>query len=214
MHVPDAYSVTDTDQLRAFMLAHSFALLVSTDVGSDVAPIATHVPLLVEDEDGRPIRLIGHIAKGNPQWKAADGRRVLAVFSGPHAYISPAWYGEKNVVPTWNYVAVHVTGTLFVERDADRVHQILKQSVEFYERDRSVPWSMEAADAAYLERLTAGIVGFSIRIEHLQGCWKLNQHHSQAKRDGVIAGLQSRGHADDLAIASLMTDPSDNNRPG
>ncbi len=204
MHVPDAYSVTDTDRLHAFMKTHSFALLVSNDVRPEAAPIATHLPILVETHDSKSVRLIGHVAKDNPQWKAAHGRQVLAVFSGPHAYVSAAWYGETNVVPTWNYLSVHVTGTLSVESDSHRVTEILKQSVEFYERSHQPPWSMESADSEYLQRLMAGIVAFSISIDAIQGCWKLNQHHPQSKRDGVIAGLHSRGHADDLAIANLM----------
>ena len=208
MHVPDAYSVTDLDRLHTFMKTHSFALLVSNDVRAEAPPIATHLPLLVESYDGKPVRLIGHVAKGNPQWKAAHGRQVLAIFSGPHAYVSASWYGEANVVPTWNYVSVHVTGTLSVESDTNRVTEILKQSVEFYERSRQPPWSMDSADSEYLQRLIAGIVAFSIPIENIQGCWKLNQHHPQSKRDGVIAGLQSRGHADDLAIANLMREAS------
>ena len=208
MHVPDAYSVTDTDRLHALMKTHSFALLVSNDVRPEAAPIATHLPLLVEVENGKPVRLTGHMARGNPQWEAADGRPVLAIFAGPNAYISAAWYGEKNVVPTWNYVSVHVTGTLTVDRELDRVIHTLKQSVDFYESNRSAPWTMESTDSTYRHRLTAGIVAFSISIDQIQGCWKLNQHHSQAKRDGVIAGLKDRGHSDDLAIAALMRDAS------
>ena len=150
--------------------------------------------------------LWGHMAKGNAQWQQANGRKVLAIFSGPHAAISAGWYGERNVVPTWNYVAVHVSGVLLVEEDPERLRQLVTDTVNVYEAGSDNPWSVDAADADYLKHMMHGIVGFRIDIERIEGCWKLNQHHSPARLRGAIAGLRQRGSGDDLEIARLMSE--------
>src|SRR4051812_36029868 len=102
MYVPTAFAETDPAKLHDFIEAHSFGLLVSAPGG---VPVATHLPLLLERSTGPHGCLVGHVARANPQWEGLDGKPVLAVFSGPHAYVSPAWYESENVVPTWNYVA-------------------------------------------------------------------------------------------------------------
>jgi transcriptional regulator len=204
MYIPSAFRVTDSEQLTQFIQTHSFALLVSSDHDPEKPPVATHLPLLLELQDGRPIRLIGHMAKANPQWRHCHERNVLAIFTGPHAYISAAWYGEKNVVPTWNYVAVHVTGRIKIEQDSSRAMEIVRQTVEFYERGSSPPWSMDSTDAEYQQKMVDAIVAFTIEIEHIDGCWKLNQHHSETRRQGTINGLLNRAHGDDHEIAELM----------
>ncbi len=206
MHIPSAFSVTDSVRLQDFIRKHSFAILASMDDAEDRAPIATHLPLLLECDDGKPSRLLGHVAKGNPQWRQADQRKVLAIFSGPHAYVSAAWYGEKNVVPTWNYVAVHVTGRLRIEQDPEKLMSLVQKTVFFYEREAINPWSMETSDGEYQKNLLGGIVGFEIVIESIEGCWKLNQHHSESRRNGALAGLRQRNIGDDLEIARLMAE--------
>jgi transcriptional regulator len=204
MHVPAAYSVTDRDELYEFIRAHSFAVLASANNLSDQPPIATHLPLLLKTGDSEPARLLGHVARGNPQWGQSQDRQVLAIFSGPHAYISAGWYGEKNVVPTWNYVAVHVTGRLRIIQDAKNTLALVRETTEFFEQHSLQPWSVDSTDRDFLSRLVEGIVGFTIEIEGIQGCWKLNQHHSESRRRGVIAGLNDRGRGDDNEIARLM----------
>ena len=114
MYTPPSFAETDRDKLLAAVREYSFATIVS---GGDGDLVATHMPLLLETNNDNA-RLVGHWAKANRQWNAADGQRVLAIFSGPHAYISPTWYAAPNTVPTWNYVAVHVYGTLRVEHDS------------------------------------------------------------------------------------------------
>ena len=144
------------------------------------------------------------MAKGNAQWRLADAQNVLAVFSGPHAHISAGWYGEQNVVPTWNYVTVHVTGKLRIEHNPDRLRKLLQETVSIYEAGAGTQWSLESVDPGFRQRMTESIVGFSIEVESIQGCWKLNQHHSESRRAGAIVGLQTRGQGDDLEIADLM----------
>lgn len=215
MHVPSAYSVTDLKSLYGFIRSHSFAILTSQDGASSEAPVATHLPLLLElegnlpdpaDQLGQSVKLIGHMARGNPQWKHCDNRSVLAIFSGPHSYISAGWYGEQNVVPTWNYVAVHVTGTLHIEHSPDRTYELLKRMVSFYEQHNPAPWTMESASGDYIEKLIGGIVAFTISIERIEGCWKLSQHHPAERREKTRMALLARNHGDDAKIASLMSE--------
>lgn len=107
-------------------------------------------------------------------------------------------------MPTWNYVAVHVTGTLRIEHDPDRLLQLLEETVSIYEAGAGTQWRLESVDPDFRQRMTGSIVGFSIEIESIQGCWKLSQHHSESRRAGAIAGLRMRSQGDDLEIADLM----------
>lgn len=140
MYVPAAFSVTDPEQLHDFIRSHSFAILVSPGESSDSPPIASHLPLLLRINDDGTIRLNGHMAKTNSQWRLADAQNVLAVFSGPHAHISAGWYDEQNVVPTWNYVTVHVTGKLRIERDPDRLRELLEETQSVMQSGSSEGW--------------------------------------------------------------------------
>src|SRR5688572_23601686 len=112
MYIPATFAETDRNKLFEFIEQYSFATLVST---SGAEPIASRLPFLFDRQAGPHGRLLGHMARANPQWKTADGTRVLVMFDGPHAYISPTWYESRQVVPTWNYVAVHAYGTLHVD---------------------------------------------------------------------------------------------------
>jgi transcriptional regulator len=103
VYVPTAFAETDTTRLHEFIRRHSFSILTSFGEGG---AIASHLPLLLDADAGSPGQLLGHMARANPQWRRVDGE-VLAIFAGPHAYVSPSWYEEPNTVPTWNYVAVH-----------------------------------------------------------------------------------------------------------
>src|SRR5580658_7964071 len=127
MYVPAHFSQTDSTRLFDFMEQNSFGLLVS-QLGGE--PFATHLPLLLDRQAGPSGTLIGHVARANPHWQTTD-RNVLAIFSGPHAYISPSWYEADNVVPTWNYLAVHVYGRLEIEDDHAATVQIVRDYVAF-----------------------------------------------------------------------------------
>jgi transcriptional regulator len=204
MYVPPTFAVTDHPTLHAFIESHSFATLVSHD---GTAPFASHVPLLLDRDAGPHGRLIGHVARANPQWQHAAGQRVLAIFSGPHAYISPTWYAAQNVVPTWNYVAVHVYGALRLIDDDTRLHDIVCRTVEVYERDMPRPWSIDSAEATFIDTLLAAIVGFEIDIDRIEGKWKLSQNHDADRRARVTQALRAQGGADGRRIADLMADP-------
>lgn len=204
MYIPSQHRVTEQSQLVAFMRQNSFATLVSCGNGSDVAPEATHLPLLTREQPDGTILLTGHFARANSHWELCRNQNVLAIFHGPHAHISGSWYGEASVVPTWNYVAVHAVGKLRVLEDAVEIRASLAATVDVYEQKLDRPWTMNDAPADYLEKLQAAIVAFEIEVVELQGKWKLNQHHSAARREATIRELRKRGTPDDLAIARLM----------
>ena len=206
MYIPSAFTVDDLQTLHAFMQRYSFATVVST---TDNDAQASHLPLLLEPHEGRFGRLIGHMAKANPQWKTAADKPVLVIFQGPHAYISPSWYAEDNVVPTWNYAAVHTCGVMKLETDNAKVRRIVEQYVDFYEAAMVRPWSLETPEPAFVDQLVDGIVGFTIDIDRIEGKWKLSQNHSEERRQRVIAGLQKRQHAGDTEVAEMMQTSGD-----
>jgi transcriptional regulator len=142
------------------------------------------------------------LARANPQWRHADGQRVLAVFSGPHAYVSPSWYEADEVVPTWNYVAVHAVGVLRAIHDRDDLLRIAQDSVAFFENGRPQPWTFDAS-TGYADRMLKGIVGFRIEIQTLEGKWKLSQNHPPERRTKVRKALRERG-GEDADVARLM----------
>jgi transcriptional regulator len=207
MYVPASFAVTDLAVLHDFIERHSFATLVSHD-GTE--PFASHVPLLLDRDAGLHGRLVGHVARANPQWKHAGGQRVLAIFSGPHAYVSPTWYAAQNVVPTWNYVAVHAYGVLRLIEDRERLREIVRRTVAVYEASMPRPWSVEMPEAAFIDKLLEAIVGFEIEIDRIEGKWKLNQNHDAERRRRVVEALRASDNTDGLQIAGLM----ENTLPG
>lgn len=206
MYIPASFRESDPDVLRAFIGRYSFATLISRH---DDAPFASHFPLLHESSPSPDGKLIGHMARANPQWKTADGQQVLAIFHGPHAYVSPSWYREQNVVPTWNYAVVHVYGRLSVIQDRQRLIDIVRRTVEIYESPRPEPWSADSPEPEFANRLLDSIVGFEIEIDRTEGKWKLSQNHSLARQLGVVEGLHESGRPDELEVASLMKERLD-----
>jgi transcriptional regulator len=200
MYVPGHFAETDTGRLHDFIQAYSFGLLVSDREG---VPVASHLPFLLERENGPHGRLLGHMARANDQWRDLDGRPVLVVFSGPHAYVSPSWYEAENVVPTWNYVAVHAYGTCRLVEDPGELAALLAAEVETFERSLPQPWTLDTA-GDYFGRMVRGIVGFRIAIDRLEGKWKLNQNHPAERREKVMRVLAQSSDPDAQAIARLM----------
>jgi transcriptional regulator len=200
MYVPQHFAVTDRAALHEFIERHSFGLLVSQVGGT---PFATHIPFLLDRAGGPHGALVGHVARANPHWKELATQPVLAVFSGPHAYISPSWYEVENVVPTWNYTAVHATGRAALVEDKAALLEIVQRSVAVYESAMPHPWELDTS-GPFVDRLIAQIVGFRIEIETLEGKWKLNQNHPVERREKVIRALEAQGGEDALGIAELM----------
>jgi len=199
MYVPAAFAETDPANLHEFMRRNSFAVLTSHGEGGLTA---SHLPLLLVADAGAHGVLLGHMARANSQWRKAEGE-VMAVFSGPHAYVSPSWYEEGGTVPTWNYVAVHAYGTLHVVEDQDGLLGILRRSVTAYESPMPEPWSFEESEA-HVEKLLGAIVGFRIEITRLEGKWKLSQNHPEERRRKVIRALEARADDHSQATGEMM----------
>jgi transcriptional regulator len=199
MYVPASFAENDPARLHDFMRRRSFALL--TSMGGN-GLFASHLPLLLDAQTGPHGRLTGHMARANPQWRDVRGE-VMAVFSGPHAYISPSWYEEAGTVPTWNYVAVHAYGTFRIVEDREELLEILRTSVHEYEASRPAPWTFDES-AGHLDPMLKSIVGFRVEITRLEGKWKLNQNHSEQRRRRVARALRTQPDENSQEIAALI----------
>ena len=207
MYKPKPFAEADLDRLRAIVEANSFGLLASN--GPD-GPLATHLPFLIDlDPETGAGRLLCHMARPNPHWKAIGADpAVLAVFGGPHGYISPRWYTTPVGVPTWNYVAVHVYSQGRLVEDPAELRPMLERLTAVHESGRPEPWSMAEAPAPFIEQMLGGLVGIDIAIERIEGKRKMSQNRSTADQAGVIAALRSDGTGSGLDLAAEMA-PSD-----
>jgi transcriptional regulator len=196
MYIPTAFRADDRSALYDLIDRHGFGTLVSVIDGT---PFATHLPLLLDR--GRGV-LLGHVARANPHWHALAGSaEALAIFHGPHAYVSPSWYAPAPAVPTWNYAAVHVYGTPRLLDEAG-LRDLVGRLVEQYESGRARPWTMDLPED-YMGKMLRAIVGFEIPIERIEGKFKLSQNRSTEDRAGVIAALAA-GSAEERALAEFM----------
>ncbi|MBK5506350.1 FMN-binding negative transcriptional regulator [Bacillus sp. TH12] len=197
MYIPKHFTIQDEETKYEIIEQNSFATLFSQHNG---APYATHLPLLLNRET---FTLSGHFARPNEQWKDSENQQVLAVFQGPHSYISPSWYETNKAVPTWNYVAVHVYGELEIVEDEQELIDSLQDLVHKYENSKST-YSLKDVDPNYMEGLSRGIVGFRIKINKIEGKAKLSQNHSVERRELVIEELEKVGSEGGRGIAELM----------
>ncbi|WP_367875248.1 GNAT family N-acetyltransferase [Luteolibacter sp. Populi] len=201
MYTPSAFRVEDPGKLAAFIRSHSFATLITHD-GS--APFASHLPMLLRPGEGSHGTLLSHMARANPQWQHfASGSEVLAVFHGPHTYISPSWYETGPAVPTWNYATVHAYGVPVIFRDHDRVVSLLQDTVSEYESSLPQPWPGVLPED-YRDKLIHGIVAFEIPITRIEGKFKLGQNRPPADVQGVFDALSRSGDPGDRAVARMM----------
>jgi len=201
MYIPRHFEESDPASLAALMHRHSFATVVSHDGSS---PFATHMPVLFHPDAGQHGTLISHMARANPQWRHfADGREVLVIFHGPHAYVSPSWYESQPAVPTWNYAVVHAYGVPRIIDDGSRLRGMLRELLAAFESHRPKPYGAELSDA-YLDNMARGIVGFEVPVTRLEGKFKLSQNRSAVDRAGVIAALEQSVDQGERKVAQLM----------
>jgi transcriptional regulator len=201
VYLPPHFTEARPEVLLAHIERHDFGLLVSHGVAGLVA---RPIPFLVE-RHGEEVHLLGHLARPNPQVAdLAEAAEVLAIFSGPHAYISPSWYAGGPAVPTWNYVDVHAYGTVRLVEDADWLCRLLRRLTDRHEAHSPSPWRMEDLPAAYVAGMLRGIIGLDITVARLEGKYKLSQNRPAADRPRIIAGLEGRCDPDALAVARLM----------
>ena len=202
MFVPEHYRERDATVLFEAMRAHAFATIISAD--EDGAPLATWIPFLIEGTPARPV-ILGHLARINDQWRSWSAERpLLALFQGPHHYVSPAWYASAPNVPTWNYVAVQVRGRPRLLEDPVEVEAMLERLVAQFEANREPAWELRDQPPDYRARMARGIVAFELLIDEIAGAFKLSQSKSAADREGALAGLRAAGGDDALAVARLM----------
>lgn len=211
MYTPEHFAEKQLAALHALVRAYSFATLTTARAGE--APFATHLPLVLDAERGELGTLVGHVARANAHWRAFDGRtQALAVFSGPHAYVSARWYPSARQVPTWNYVAVHASGAPRVIDDPARVFELLRALMAQHERGlpeaaRALgkgPRELADIPYAHLDKLMRSVVAFDLPIERLEGKRKLSQNKKPGERRALIAGLRAAGAPGELAIADAM----------
>jgi transcriptional regulator len=199
LYTPGHFSGADADA-QALMREWPFATLITT---TDGEPHITHLPLLWEAGGANGL-LCGHMARANPHWQAFAGGSTIAVFHGPHAYISPSWYQQpEREVPTWNYATVHAHGQpQFIEAAADKLALIDRTTAQF-EHANTPPWTRRV-EGERLEKMLDAIVAFRIPVARIEAKFKLNQNRTPADRAKVVAQLHSTAHPDLLAMAQWM----------
>ena len=207
MYLPSAFRQDDLAELHAQLQANPFALLTSAGAAGVQA---SHLPLLLEPDEGEFGTLYGHFARANPHWRDLQGgAEALAVFSGPDAYISPGWYPAKaehgKVVPTWNYIAVHARGPVELIDEPERLLQIVSRLSDQHESGRERPWAVSDAPSEYIDSMLRAIVGFALPIRRLEGKWKLGQNRSAADQAGVRDGLAASTSPGDRELATRMS---------
>jgi transcriptional regulator len=200
VYLPPAFTETRSEKLIEHIEQHEFGLLVSHG-GQGL--IASQIPFLLERRDGR-LYLEGHLARANPQLADLDGEsEALAIFDGPHAYVSPSWYAAGPAVPTWNYATVHAYGTSRTIADPVWLRGV-RQRPSVTGARAAPPWRMDDLPEAYIASMLNGIVGVEIAVSRLDGKFKLSQNRPPADRPRIIAALGRRDDRDSRAVARLM----------
>lgn len=202
MYIPRFNAMDDPDDIRTFVESVGSAELVT--VAADGTPLATLLPILWSADGGT---VIAHMARANAHWREiGDDSRCLAIVAGPQAYISPSWYAAKaehgRVVPTWNYSAVHLTGTVRVHDDPAWVRDAVTRLTDHHEQPRPEPWAVTDAPETYVAKNLKAIVGLELSVERVEAKAKLSQNRSEADRAGIIAGLRAEGG--NPAVADAM----------
>ena len=201
MYLPLQFNQQDRAHTLALMRAHNFATLITTDEAGQ--PFATHLPLIVTERAETPsgIVLEGHVAKPNPHWKLwANNPTALAIFMGPNAYMSPRVYPDLARVPTWNYLAVHASGTVTLLEGEAKKDALLKGLIALHEPEYAAQW--RGLGEAFQHKMLASIVAFEITVTKLESKFKLNQHRKEAHEK--MHALYAQGTPDERALAAWM----------
>ena len=220
MYIPRHFAVPDLAEVESFVDAAQSADLVTFD---GVKPVSTLLPVIWDRpsplslpaegaaaEPGSLGRLLGHIAIANDQWQTAQpGAQALAIVHGPQAYISPSWYEAKQrhgrVVPTWNYEAVHVTGTVEFHQDPEWLRAFVTRLTQRHEDGRAHPWAVTDAPPEYIDGQLRAIVGMELTITAIEAKQKLSQNRSELDRARVVEGLRAEADDGAAAIAAAMS---------
>jgi transcriptional regulator len=199
MYIPDIYRNENAAEIKKFLYENSFGILINQ---SNSKLCATHIPLELEtNSEGKEI-LCGHLSKENPQWKGfLENDEVLAVFSGPHSYISSSWYDHENV-PTWNYIAVQIHGKIKII-DNEAAIESLKRLVDKYEKGSENPIRIEDLSAKTMQQ-AKGIIAFEIEITEINATKKMSQNRDQKNYQNIIEALEQVNTPQAIATATEM----------
>ena len=206
MYTPRAFAIDDLPEIQQLIQHARLAQVVTF---GEQGLQASHLPLLLNPDEGPNGTLYGHLAKANPQWRdLQNGSDALVIFAGADAYISPAFYPAKaehgKVVPTWNYIAVHAYGKAEVFTDAERLLALVSALTERHETGRAQPWAVSDAPADYIDGMLKAIVGFALPIKRVIGKRKLGQNRSAADMAGMSEGLAASPDVRDQALARFI----------
>jgi len=201
LYRPDHFAIDDRAAIAHLVHDYPFATLMTP---ATPEPFVSHLPLLLVPEGGPHGTLIGHFARANPHWLHVDNVESRAIFHGPHAYVSPSWYGQpERMVPTWNYATVHMHGALEIITDAAETRGVLDALVQRFEGGRDAPWTLRMPERQR-DAMVAAIVAFRIDVTRLEGKFKLSQNRAPADRARVAAALKKEGYAEATATAEWM----------
>lgn len=201
LYLPAAFASDDQAAIARLFDEHPFATLITPGPGE---PQVSHLPLLYQRERGPHGSLIGHMARANPHWNHLGSGASLAIFHGPHAYVSPSWYAQPAAqVPTWNYAVVHVHGRGAIVADRAVTLATLQQMIARFEGGRAAPWRLQL-EGARLDAMVGAIVAFEIEIERIDAKFKLSQNKDEGDRRRVASALRSEAYADATATADWM----------
>ncbi|MFA7555579.1 MAG: FMN-binding negative transcriptional regulator [Spongiibacteraceae bacterium] len=181
MYIPECFEVTDKNKIYAFIELNAFGQLISN---SDGRLFSTHIPFFLSEDK---TRLLGHLARQNPQAKDIEGQEILVTLQGAHDYISPSWYAGSGV-PTWNYQAVHVYGQCKVFNDPNKLKRVVDTLTKKYESNFPSPWQPD-----YNSSMLGAIIGIEININEIQCKYKLSQNRSEQDQKQVIDELKVNG---------------------
>jgi transcriptional regulator len=199
VYIPEFNRQEERATILAFMRANPFAILVSN---VDGIPFATHLPLLIDDADDQ-IVIQGHMARANAHWKSMkETEESLIIFHGPHAYISPSLYENRESVPTWNYAAVHVYGEPTLFTDEESLRATLHRMIDTFESSYMAQWS--ELSEQYQSRMMKHIVGFNIKAKKIEGKFKLSQNRTKGEQARVIQSLNQSKDSNISGVAQLM----------
>lgn len=198
MYIPGYYQVTDKNEIKSFLRENSFATIVSNDQDHLVA---THTPLVLQENED-DFMLFGHVSKANKHWHVLDGREVLAIFPGPHAYVSAQWYDHVNV-PTWNYLAVHIYGKAVII-EGEELNNAMREMMKTYEKGFENPMRFDDMPADFRESEMRGVKGFKIVPEKIEAAFKLSQNRDEKNYHSVMNKLEDSSNAMDHQVAKEM----------
>ena len=198
LYTPAFFAEPDNQRVASLIENYGFATLIAA-----ASLHISHAPLMLDRGRGARGTLVGHLARANPHAEALqEGAAATALFHGPHGYVSPTWY-EAPGVPTWNYAAIHVHGTVRRIDDVEAKWDIVTRLSAQYEAGSATPWNPETSKTQWLKLLDA-IVGFEIEITSIEAKFKLSQNRGAKDQENVIARFEADGHPDGHAMAALM----------